>query len=193
MLHSKKHAVIIIAVTVAAITSLLFIPVGDKRAFSDRDGKRNTIVMMSALNDVIKNSERNFYKEVDREEMYEGAIKGALAALDDPYSFYLTPRNLKREAENLYHGEFGGLGIQIYEDKGFIKISRPLRDSPALRIGAGTSAASSPSRRWVRRGSGSTAHGPHRTACSSGSASRSRRRRARFPTLIGHLHASPGP
>ena len=135
MLHSKKHAVIIIAVTVAAITSLLFIPVGDKRAFSDRDGKRNTIVMMSALNDVIKNSERNFYKEVDREEMYEGAIKGALAALDDPYSFYLTPRNLKREAENLYHGEFGGLGIQIYEDKGFIKISRPLQDSPALRVG----------------------------------------------------------
>lgn len=135
MLHSKKHAVIIIAVTVAAITSLLFIPVGDKRAFSDRDGKRNTIVMMSALNDVIKNSERNFYKEVDREEMYEGAIKGALAALNDPYTFYLSPRNLKREAENLYHGEFGGLGIQIYEEKGFIKISRPLRDSPALQIG----------------------------------------------------------
>ena len=135
MFHSKKHAVIIIALTVAAITSLFFIPVGDKRAFSERDGKRNTIIMMSALNDVIKNSERNFYKEVDCEQMYEGAIKGALAALDDPYSFYLSPRNLKREAENLYHGEFGGLGIQIYVDKGFIKISRPLPDSPALRVG----------------------------------------------------------
>lgn len=135
MFHSKKHALIIIALTVAAITSLLFIPVGDKRAFSERDGKRNTIIMLGALNEVIKKSETNYYEEVNREEMYEGAIKGALAALDDPYTFYLSPRNLKREAENLYHGAFGGLGIVIYEDKGFIKISRPLPDSPALRVG----------------------------------------------------------
>lgn len=135
MFHSKKHAVIIIAVIVAAITSLLFIPVGGKRAFSDRDGKRNTYTMLDALNTVIKESERNYYKEVNREDMYEGAIKGALGALEDPYAFYLSPRSLKREAENLYHGAFGGLGIRIVEDKGFIKITRPMPNSPALRSG----------------------------------------------------------
>ena len=135
MFHSKKHAVIIIAVIVAAITSFLFVPVGGKRAFSDRDGKRNSIIMMRALNEVIKKSERNFYKEVDREKMYEGAIKGALAALGDDYSRYLSPRIRQRGVEDLYDGAFGGLGIQIYEDKGYIKISRPLRNSPALRVG----------------------------------------------------------
>ena len=135
MFHSKKHAVIIIAVIVAAITSLLFIPVGGKRAFSDRDGKRNSIIMMRALTEVIKKSERNFYKEVDREKMYEGAIKGALAALGDSYSRYLSPRIRQRGVEDLYDGAFGGLGIEIYEDKGYMKISRPLRNSPALRVG----------------------------------------------------------
>ena len=135
MIHYRKHALPIIALTVGAVISLLFIPIGDKSAFSDRDGKRNTIIMLGALNEVIKKSERYFYKEVDREEMYEGAIKGALAALADPYSFYLSPRNLKRETENLYHGAFGGLGIQILAEKGLIKITRPLPNSPALRAG----------------------------------------------------------
>ena len=136
MFHSKKHAVIIIALTVAAITSLLFIPVGDKSAFSDRDGKRNTIIMLGALNEAIKKSEINYYKEVNREAMYEGAIKGALAALEDRYAFYLSPKDLKRESENLYHGEFGGLGIHIYaEDNGLIKITRLMPNSPALRAG----------------------------------------------------------
>ena len=135
MFHSKKHAVIIIALTVAAITSLLFIPVGDKRAFSDREGKRNTYTMLDALNTVIMESERNHYKEVNREDMYEGAIKGALGALEDPYAYYLSPRSLKREAENLYHGAFGGLGIGIVPEKGFIKITRPMPNSPAQRAG----------------------------------------------------------
>jgi carboxyl-terminal processing protease len=135
MIHYRKHALPIIALTVGAVISLLFIPIGDKSAFSDRDGKRNTIIMLGALNEVIKKSERYFYKEVDREEMYEGAIKGALAALDDNYTFYLSPRILKRETENVYHGAFGGLGIQIQPEKGFIKITRPLPNSPALRAG----------------------------------------------------------
>jgi carboxyl-terminal processing protease len=67
--------------------------------------------------------------------MLEGAIKGALAALNDPYTFYLPPMDQKREAENLYHAKFGGLGIRIYADKGFIKIARPLRNTPAMRAG----------------------------------------------------------
>ena len=135
MIHYRKHALPIIALTVGAVISLLFIPIGDKSALSDRDGKRNTIIMLEALNDVIKKSEKHYYKEVDREEMYEGAIKGALAALSDPYTYYLSPRNLKREAENIYNAAFGGLGIHIYEDKGFIKIARPLPNSPALQAG----------------------------------------------------------
>ena len=76
-----------------------------------------------------------YYEDVDQQEMFEGAIKGALTALDDPYTFYLPPVDQKREEENLYHAKFGGLGIRIYEDKGFIKIARPLPNTPAMRVG----------------------------------------------------------
>jgi carboxyl-terminal processing protease len=59
-----------------------------------------------------------------------------MAALDDPYSFYMEPRKLQRERENLYRGEFGGLGIRIYEDKNhFVKIARPLPNTPAMKAG----------------------------------------------------------
>ena len=82
-----------------------------------------TFSMLSrTLVEIIKKSEKNYYQEVDRNEMMEGAIRGAMAALDDPYSFYMEPRKLKREREDLYRGEFGGLGIRIYEDKNhFVK------------------------------------------------------------------------
>jgi len=131
----RKHTLSIIALIVVVAISLIFIPVGDRNALSDRDGSRNTYTMLNALNEVIRKAESNYYKDVEREKMYEGAIAGALAALDDPYSFYLPPRDQKREAEDLYHAKFGGLGIRIYPDKGFIKIARPLPNTPAMKAG----------------------------------------------------------
>ena len=135
MIHYRKHTLPVIALAVAAMISLLFIPVGDKDAFSDRDEKRNIITLTKALNEAVKMADKNYYKEIEREKMYEGAIKGAIAALDDPYAFYLSPRDLKREAENLYHGRFGGLGIHIHEEKGVVRIYRPLPNTPAMKAG----------------------------------------------------------
>ena len=64
--------------------------------------------------------------------MYRGAIKGALASLDDTYTYYILEREHQRAVENLYNAEFGGLGVQIYEDhRGFIKISKPIPNTPA--------------------------------------------------------------
>jgi C-terminal peptidase prc len=69
--------------------------------------------------------------------MFEGAIKGALSELDDPYSFYLSPKDLQRESENLYHATFGGLGIHIYTEKegGRVRIYSPLPNTPAMKAG----------------------------------------------------------
>ena len=134
MIRYRKHTLPIIALAVAVMISLLFIPVEDKDAASDRDA-RNPIVLTKALYETIRTAKNNYYEEIDQDKMYEGAIKGALAALDDPYCFYLSSRDLKRESENLYHGRFGGLGIHIYADKGFIKIARPLPNTPAMKAG----------------------------------------------------------
>ena len=134
MVHYRKHTLPIAILAAAIIVALFLVPVGEKTALSNRDG-RNTLTLQKALIEVIRKADTNYYEEVDQHEMFEGAIKGALAALDDPYSFYMPPVDQKREAENLYHAKFGGLGIRIYEDKNFIKIARPLPNTPAMRAG----------------------------------------------------------
>jgi carboxyl-terminal processing protease len=134
MVRYRKHTLPIAILGAAVIIALFLVPLGEKTALSDRDG-RNSLMLQKALIEVIRKAEVHYYEDVDQQEMYEGAIKGALAALDDPYSFYLPPVDQKREAENLYHAKFGGLGIQIYKDNNFIKIARPLPNTPAMRAG----------------------------------------------------------
>ena len=134
MVRYRKHTLPITILAAAVIVVLFLVPLGEKTALSDRND-RNIITLQKALIEVIRKTDVNYYKNIDQEEMLEGAIKGALAALDDPYTFYLPPRDQKREAENLYHAKFGGLGIRIYADKGFIKIARPLSNTPAMRAG----------------------------------------------------------
>lgn len=134
MVRYRKHTLPIAVLAAVVIVALFLVPLGEKTALSDRDGK-NVINLQKALIEVIRKANVHYYDDVDQREMFEGAIKGSLAALDDPYTFYLPPVDQKREEENLYHARFGGLGIRIYEDKGFIKIARPLPSTPAMRAG----------------------------------------------------------
>ena len=134
MVQYRKHTLPIAILGVAVIIALFLVPLGEKTALSDRDG-RNSLMLQKALIEAIRKAEVHYYKDIDQQAMFEGAIKGALVALSDPYTFYLPPVDQKREAENLYHAKFGGLGIRIYEEKGFIKIARPLPKTPAMRAG----------------------------------------------------------
>ena len=135
MMRYNKHALIITLIAFAAI-SLLFVPVTEKDALSDRTG-RNVYTSSKALIEVIDDTRKFYYKDANIEQMFEGAIKGALSELDDPYSFYLSPKDLQRESENLYHATFGGLGIHIYTEKegGRVRIYSPLPNTPAMKAG----------------------------------------------------------
>ena len=134
MVQYRKHTLPIAILGAAVIIALFLVPLGEKTALSNRDG-RNSLMLQKALIEAIRKADVHYYNDIDQQAMYEGAIKGALVALDDPYTFYLPPVDQKREAENLYHAKFGGLGIRIYEEKGFIKIARPLAKTPAMRAG----------------------------------------------------------
>ena len=134
MVKYRRHTLPIAILGAAVIIALFLVPLGEKTALSDRHG-RNSLMLQKALIEVIRKADVYYYDDIDQQEMFEGAIKGALAALDDPYAFYLSPADQKREEENLYHAKFGGLGIQIYPEKGFIKIAQPFPDTPAMRAG----------------------------------------------------------
>ncbi|WP_166263889.1 S41 family peptidase [Marinobacter caseinilyticus] len=74
-----------------------------------------------------------YVEEVDDRTLLENAIKGMLSGLD-PHSTYLEPKAYEELEENT-SGEFGGLGIEVGMEDGFIKVISPIDDTPAQKAG----------------------------------------------------------
>ena len=73
-------------------------------------------------------------QSLDDEELSDGAIKGMLRALDDPYASYLTPQQNAVESQD-FKGFFEGIGAQVTMRDGKITVVAPLADTPAERAG----------------------------------------------------------
>ena len=78
----------------------------------------------------IKN---NYVEDVADQELIEGAISGMLTDLD-PHSAYLDADAFK-DMRTSTRGQFGGLGIEIGSEDGFVKVIAPIEDTPAERAG----------------------------------------------------------
>ena len=74
-----------------------------------------------------------YVEEVSDQKLLESAIKGMLAELD-PHSTYLAPEDYA-ELEESTSGEFGGLGIEVGMENGFVKVIAPIDDTPAQKAG----------------------------------------------------------
>ena len=92
-------------------------PVEDLRAFAEIFGR-------------IK---QEYVEEVGDKALIENAIRGMLSGLD-PHSAYLDLDEFKDLKEGT-SGEFGGLGIEVGMEDGFIKVIAPIDDTPAQRAG----------------------------------------------------------
>ncbi len=77
-------------------------------------------------------------KNIDVKNLAQGAIKGMLSELDDPYSRYLDPISFQREQENLFMGHFDGLGITITIVDEQLTVISPIEDTPAYQAGVKT-------------------------------------------------------
>ena len=93
------------------------LPVEELRTFSDVFGR-------------IKN---DYVEDVEDSEMLNNAIRGMLSGLD-PHSSYLDQEQFK-ELQVGTSGEFGGLGIEVGMEDGFVKVIAPIDDTPAQRAG----------------------------------------------------------
>jgi len=74
-----------------------------------------------------------YVQEIDDQTLINYAIRGMLAGLD-PHSAYLSPDDYDVLQQNT-EGGFGGLGIEVGEEDGYIKVVTPIDDSPAARAG----------------------------------------------------------
>lgn len=93
------------------------IPLNELRAFSEIFGR-------------IKN---NYVEPVDDKELLQNAIRGMLTGLD-PHSTYLDIEDFKDLREGT-SGEFGGLGIEVTMEDGFVRVVSPIDDTPAAKAG----------------------------------------------------------
>ena len=66
--------------------------------------------------------------------MIEAAINGMLASLD-PHSIYLDPKALNEFQTTMKGEEFGGLGLEVMQDSGLVRVVSPIDDTPAARAG----------------------------------------------------------
>lgn len=88
------------------------------------------------FNEVLKKVQDSYVDPdaVSAEKLMVGAIKGMLAALNDPYTRLMPPENYEEIKEDSA-GEFGGLGIVVTQRDGWVTIVSPMAGTPAFKLG----------------------------------------------------------
>lgn len=93
----------------------------------------DTYRQLSLLGDVFEKVRAQYVEEVSDEQLVEAAINGMLTSLD-PHSSYLSPKSFQ-DMRVQTKGEFGGLGIEVTMENGYVKVVSPIDDTPASEAG----------------------------------------------------------
>ncbi|WP_113912070.1 S41 family peptidase [Roseovarius dicentrarchi] len=100
-----------------------------------QESKRNTNVyeQLDLFGDIFERIRAQYVEEVDEGDLIEAAINGMLTSLD-PHSSYLPPDDAE-DMQVQTRGEFGGLGIEVTQEEGFVKVVSPIDGTPAAEAG----------------------------------------------------------
>ena len=99
----------------------------------EADRKKSTYEQLDLFGDIFERIRSQYVEDVDTSELIEAAIDGMLTSLD-PHSSYLSPDDaLAMRVQT--RGEFGGLGIEVTQEEGFVKVVSPMDGTPADEAG----------------------------------------------------------
>jgi carboxyl-terminal processing protease len=96
-------------------------------------GRADTYRLLTLYGDVFERVRAEYVDPVQDKDLIENSINGMLTGLD-PHSSYMNSKAF-RDMQVQTKGEFGGLGIEVTQDNGFIKVISPIDDTPASRAG----------------------------------------------------------
>lgn len=117
--------------------ALLSTPVSakEKSAEPEKKTESNDSVYkyLNVFSETFKRARTDYVEEVPADKLIEYAINGMLSSLD-PHSSYLDVETFKEMREQT-KGEFGGLGIEVTMDNGWVKVVSPIDDTPAAKAG----------------------------------------------------------
>ncbi len=88
---------------------------------------------LDLFGDIFERIRAQYVEEVDEADLIEAAINGMLTSLD-PHSSYLSPDDASQMRLQT-RGEFGGLGIEVTQEEGFVKVVSPIDGTPASEAG----------------------------------------------------------
>ena len=103
-----------------------------------QDNQRNTTIyeQLDLFGDIFERIRAQYVEEVEAADLIEAAINGMLTSLD-PHSSYLSPDDAAEMREQT-RGEFGGLGIEVTQEDGWVRVIAPMDGTPADRAGMQT-------------------------------------------------------
>lgn len=93
----------------------------------------DTYRLLDLFGSVFERVRRDYVEQVSDQQLIEAALNGMLTSLD-PHSSYLNADSYK-DMQVQTRGEFGGLGIEVTMEGGFVKVVSPIDDTPAFRAG----------------------------------------------------------
>ena len=110
----------------------------DMGVLAERDEPKETLAPLPlnelrSFTEVFSRIKSDYVEPVEDKKLLEDAVQGMLAGLD-PHSAYLDAdsfKDMRVETE----GQFGGLGIEVTMENGFVKVVSPIEDTPAARAG----------------------------------------------------------
>ena len=102
-------------------------------AWAQEGGRAETYRLLNLFGDVFERVRAEYVEPVNDRDAIENAIQGMLSSLD-PHSSYLNQRSF-RDMQTQTRGEFGGLGIEVTQEGGYIKVISPIDETPAARAG----------------------------------------------------------
>jgi len=102
-------------------------------AIAQKGGEALPIEELRSFADVFNAVKQGYVEPIDDKKLITHAISGMLSNLD-PHSAYLDPDAYK-DLQVSTQGEFGGLGIEVGMEDGFVKVVAPIEDTPAWKAG----------------------------------------------------------
>ena len=132
LFKSFKNGAVTSLATIAVIAGIATF--GDLKLTTARaNDSDDTYRQLTLFGDVFQRVRANYVESVTDEDLIEAAINGMLTSLD-PHSNYLPDDNFKKVQQQTT-GKFGGLGIEVTMENGFLKVVSPIDDTPAFDAG----------------------------------------------------------
>jgi carboxyl-terminal processing protease len=99
----------------------------------EADNNASVYEQLDLFGDIFERIRAQYVEDVDEAALIEAAIDGMLSSLD-PHSSYLSPDDAVDMRETT-RGEFGGLGIEVTQEEGYVKVVSPIDGTPAAEAG----------------------------------------------------------